>query len=200
MKLFEQIFGIKKLQREPKAGDLLVVEPFLDEEYFERSVVLMLEHNTQNGCVGLILNHCSDIKLNQLIHKEKCTAPIPLYMGGPIGHNQLLFIHTLGDRFKNSLPIGNSGLYLGGDTDEVIKYINSSDYDERCIKFFSGYCAWTAEQLRNEINEKTWVVTSPTDIMGMLSARDKSYWNEIVETLGEDYRIWSLCPPEASFN
>ena len=36
--------------------------------------------------------------------------------------------------------------------------------------------------------------------MGMLSARDKSYWNEIVETLGEDYRIWSLCPPEASFN
>ena len=50
----------------PQAGDLLISEPFLQDENFSRSVVLLCEHN-EEGSFGLVLNKPSILRLNEIV-------------------------------------------------------------------------------------------------------------------------------------
>ena len=50
----------------PAKGKLLVAEPFLGDPSFERSVVILTEHN-EDGSVGFILNRALDLTLDQLV-------------------------------------------------------------------------------------------------------------------------------------
>jgi putative transcriptional regulator len=43
---------------EPGPGDLLISEPYLPDPNFERTVVLICEHD-ENGTVGFVLNRGS---------------------------------------------------------------------------------------------------------------------------------------------
>ena len=199
MKLINDIFDIKQPQRDPQSGDLLVVEPFLSEVHFSRAVILLIDHNDTEGTVGLVLNHRSTLSLNSVLRNASCPSNIPLHIGGPVEHGRLLYLHTLGDRFRESVQLEN-GLYIGGNFNDVLEYLNSEEYDEQCIKFFAGYSGWTAGQLKKEIKEKTWVVTSLTHRTAAMTAQDDTYWQEIVKSLGEEYRSWLLCPQKPHFN
>lgn len=199
MKLINDIFDIKRPQRDPQSGDLLVVEPFLSEVHFRRAVILLVDHNDTEGTVGLVLNHRSNLSLNSVLRNASCPSNIPLHIGGPVEHGRLLYLHTLGNRFRESVQLEN-GLYIGGNFNDVLEYLNSEEYDEQCIKFFAGYSGWTAGQLKKEIEEKTWVVTSLANTGAAMTAHDDTYWQEIVKSLGEEYRSWLLCPQKPHFN
>lgn len=199
MKLINDIFDIKQPQRDPQSGDLLVVEPFLSEVHFRRAVILLVDHNDTEGTVGLVLNHRSNLSLNSVLRNASCPSNIPLHIGGPVEHGRLLYLHTLGNRFRESVQLEN-GLYIGGNFNDVLEYLNSEEYDEQCIKFFAGYSGWTAGQLKKEIEEKTWVVTSLANTGAAMTAHDDTYWQEIVKSLGEEYRSWLLCPQKPHFN
>ena len=199
MKLINDIFDIKQPQRDPQSGDLLVVEPFLSEVHFRRAVILLVDHNDTEGTVGLVLNHRSNLSLNSVLRNASCPNNIPLHIGGPVEHGRLLYLHTLGNRFRESVQLEN-GLYIGGNFNDVLEYLNSEEYDEQCIKFFAGYSGWTAGQLKKEIEEKTWVVTSLANTGAAMTAHDDTYWQEIVKSLGEEYRSWLLCPQKPHFN
>ena len=113
MELINDIFDIKQPQRAPKSGDLLVVEPFLTEAHFRRAVILLVDHNDSEGTVGLVLNRRSSISLNSVLRNASCPTHIPLHVGGPVEQGRLLYIHTLGDRFREAIPLEN-GLYISG--------------------------------------------------------------------------------------
>lgn len=199
MDSFEDIFATPAPQHTPRPGDILVVEPFLREVHFRRSVVLLIDHNAQEGSVGLVLNRRSKVTLNEVLRNASCPADIPLHIGGPVERGRLLYLHTLGDRLRDSVELEN-GLYIGGDFNDVLEYINSDAYDERCIKFFAGYSGWTAGQLVQEIADKSWAVTTLPCSEAAMTARDEEYWREIVSLLGEEYRAWLLCPSEPNLN
>jgi putative transcriptional regulator len=65
-----------------KAGNLLISEPFLQDENFMRSVVLLCEHN-EEGSFGLILNKPSILKLGELV-KELEFLDKDVFVGGPV--------------------------------------------------------------------------------------------------------------------
>lgn len=199
MKQINDIFDIKQPQRDPQSGDLLVVEPFLTEAHFRRSVILIVDHNDTEGTVGLVLNRRSNISLNSVLRNASCPTHIPLHVGGPVEHGRLLYIHTLGHLFRDSVALEN-GLFIGGNFTDVLQYINSEEYDERCIKFFAGYSGWSAGQLKREIEEKTWAVTNLDNTEAAMTAQDNTYWQEIVKTLGSEFRAWLLCPSEPHLN
>ena len=46
------------------AGNLLLAEPMLFDPNFQRSVVLVCEHNETNGTFGLVLNKKADVVLD----------------------------------------------------------------------------------------------------------------------------------------
>ena len=75
----------------PKAGDLLISEPFLQDENFVRSVVLLCEHS-EEGSLGLIINKPSILKLGELVEALDFLDK-DVFVGGPVEQNTLHFIY-----------------------------------------------------------------------------------------------------------
>ena len=51
----EELFQIKSNTLEVNPGDVLLSEPFLLDMYFSRAVVLIMDHNEEDGTCGIIL-------------------------------------------------------------------------------------------------------------------------------------------------
>ncbi|MEC8941830.1 MAG: YqgE/AlgH family protein, partial [Verrucomicrobiota bacterium] len=52
-------------------GQLLIADPTLREGIFPHSVILLTEHNAEEGAYGLILNHPSDHKVGEFLKDEE---------------------------------------------------------------------------------------------------------------------------------
>src|SRR5262249_34715794 len=76
------------MSRQSIAPGLLLALPQLRDPNFERSVVLMLEHN-ENGAFGLIVNHPSEMRLSELldgagIAVDDLARDATIWTGGPV--------------------------------------------------------------------------------------------------------------------
>lgn len=189
MKPVDEIADSNASRQIVRAGDLLVAEPFLTDAYFRRAVILLIDHNAAEGSVGLVLNKQSSIPLKRVLRNATCPEHISLHLGGPVEKGRLLYLHTLGERIAGSMALEH-GLYIGGRFEDVLQYINSSEYDERRIKFFAGYCGWTQGQLLGELAEGSWAVTALDDASMVMLSHDESSWYETVASLGSEYRKW----------
>ena len=104
----------------PKKGSVLISDPFLNDPYFGRSVIVLCEHN-KKGTFGFVLNNFLDIDL----HKIDSNFPninARIGFGGPVSKDSLFFIHSFGEKVKDSLKIQKE-LYYGGDFDAVCKIL-----------------------------------------------------------------------------
>ena len=54
----------------PLKGKLIIAEPFLGDKNFERSVVMLCEHNEQ-GSFGLVLNQQTNLRLDDVMENIK---------------------------------------------------------------------------------------------------------------------------------
>ncbi len=177
------------------AGDILVAEPFLDESYFCRSVISIIDHDDKDGTTGVVLNHAIDTPLADVLDGITLPHPITIYCGGPLGHDRLFFIHTLGDGIIPGARLYGNGLWIGGDFAAAVDYINQGYPVEGFIRFFIGYSGWTSGQLMREVHDDTWaVIPEPTASPDILQGEGDHYWHRAVRTLGEAYRAWQLLP------
>ena len=52
---------------QPSQGRLLISEPALRDFYFSKGVVLLIEHEPEEGSFGLIVNKPIHLKLNEVV-------------------------------------------------------------------------------------------------------------------------------------
>ena len=50
-------------------------------------------------------------------------------------------------------------IFWGGDFKTVVDVINDGRLNENDIRFFLGYSGWDANQLENELNSNSWILT-----------------------------------------
>ena len=87
----------------PTKGKLLVAEPsILSDSSFNRSVVLLTEHN-DNGSVGFIFNKPSPYSISDLI--PDIESPLKVYFGGPVSEDNLYFVHKTTSQLPSTFPI-----------------------------------------------------------------------------------------------
>lgn len=190
-----KILEIKPNNIKPSQGKVLISEPFTNDYYFKRSVVLLAEHN-EEGSYGMVFNKPLFINLNELI-KDFPKIDAPLYLGGPVKTDSLFYIHKFPE-ILNSIKI-NDELYWGGDIDNVKEYIAISKFNSDNVRFFVGYAGWSPRQLDEELKENSWVVTrTKTDLL--LNEPPTNIWNKIVLDLGADYAHWVNFPTNPSMN
>ncbi len=196
-KLFKVTAGV----RIPCCGGLLVAEPFLAEPCFKHGVISIIDYVSGNGATGVVMNKRTGYKLSDLLDHVDKGLDAPVFCGGPLGQDRLYFIHTLGERIIPGARLYGRGLYVGGDFNSVIAYVNSGYPTDGNVRFFIGYSGWTGRQLEQEINESTWaqapVPTAPEDL---LILDGDAYWHRAVRSLGEDYRSWQLLPSNPGLN
>lgn len=188
-------------KRDIKRGDLLMAEPLLKEQFFDRAVILVIDSAPDNSVMGLALNKETNIKLSDIMEGDESLACIPVYCGGPVDTNRLFMLHTLGDQLGKSLEICH-GLFIGGDIGTVVSYIEDGGAVEGKIRFILGYSGWSTDQLKEEIEKHVWAI-SASAIMNntqLLQGSDIIFWRDAVSLLGPKYRSWLLVPTDPTYN
>lgn len=178
-------------------GKLLVAQPFLNDGYFNRAVILLAEHNSY-GSMGFVMNKPMHLRLKDVLPMFPDLMH-PLYKGGPVADNQLFFIHRFGIEINNSMPVAASGWYWGGDFEDVVKLLRESKIGINDIRFFVGYSGWEAEQLSEELDGKSWFVVNP-DFELLMNEEPETAWGAELKRMGSNYAVLGDFPEDPSMN
>jgi putative transcriptional regulator len=179
----------------PEQGTLLISEPFLNDFYFGRSVVLLAEHNKE-GSFGLILNKPVDVRVNEAIKDFPSTSR--LFIGGPVKTDNLFVLHTLGDKIEESTKVMD-GIYWGGNIDIIKQMLIEKKIKDDEIRFFVGYAGWVEKQLMRELKEQAWVMAK-SDAYNLMHLDPEQMWKTFLRTLGKEYLEWLNYPIDPILN
>jgi putative transcriptional regulator len=195
MELDLNIFKIEYNKVAPKKGRILVSEPFLQDTYFKRSIVLLTEHSS-DGSVGFVLNKPLDVKVNEVMN-EFPSFKTTVSVGGPVSTNTIHYIHSLGNEIPNSVHVIDN-IYWGGDFTVVKELIREGKIATNQIRFFLGYSGWQAGQLESELEQNSWLVTEIKS--GSIMNHNNDLWKETLSQLGDKYKIWADFPENPGLN
>jgi putative transcriptional regulator len=180
----------------PSKGKILISEPFLQDNYFKRSIVLLTEH-TEEGTVGFVLNKPVNLRVDEVVSDFPKTDAM-VSIGGPVSTNTLHYIHTLGDIIPGSVKVIEN-VYWGGDFDVVKKLVESGNLNKENVRFFLGYSGWRANQLDDELAANAWVVAEidPQEIMVPMN---KLKWSATLKRMGKKFEMWTNFPENPQMN
>lgn len=184
----------------PGQGKLLIAEPFLRDDNFKRSVVLITAYENE-GVVGFVLNRPTDFNVGDLapdFSNDYGFNP-RLFQGGPVQNETLHFIHKLGDELEGSVQIGHN-LWWGGNAEQLSQKIKLNLVDEEDVRFFMGYSGWGIAQLEMEIEENTWIVTGNVEDLMFDNEADNEFWRKIMDNLGGNYKVVANYPEDVHWN
>jgi putative transcriptional regulator len=137
--------------KEIRVGSVIISKPFWQDESYKRSVILLLEHDS-NGSAGLILNKPSTLSINDAL--PELNILYPLYFGGPSEIKTVSYIHN-NPKLPEAIHIGNE-IFWGGDYDSLVDLVSEHKFDIRHIKFCAGFVHWIPGQLESEVSEDKW--------------------------------------------
>ncbi|QKZ15374.1 YqgE/AlgH family protein [Spirosoma sp. KUDC1026] len=176
-------------------GNLLIAEPFMGDNNFDRSVVLVCEHSDA-GTFGLVLNQPTDIHLGDVI--DEVQADLPLFIGGPVQQNTLHFIHRRPDLIDDSIRIAE-GLYWSGNFEQIKRAVNLGTLTERDARFFIGYSGWSEGQLADELLKKSWII-SQADASFLFDTPVDQFWRGVLKRMGGEYKSIAHYPVDPRLN
>lgn len=197
--LDSSIFKINHPTGPPSPGTLLVAEPFLKEDHFNHAVILLVEHTAGKPAMGLVLNKPTGYTMGEAIEGVDESVDLPIYCGGPMSCDRLFYLHSLPGEFEGSRHIAGD-LFIGGDFDQVKRYLNMGLPTRGRMRFFVGYSGWEPRQLETEIRDHVWAVApQPCDDAVLLEDGDP-FWYKIVRSMGEPYKNWLYHPLNPQYN
>lgn len=178
-------------------GKILIAEPsIIGDISFNRSIILLVEHGN-NGSIGFILNKPMNLNISDLI--PEIESNLKIYNGGPVQQDNLYFIHKLSDLIPESIMI-SEGLYWSGNFEYVLKLIKKGEINKNDIRFFLGYSGWDSNQLNDELNNNTWILSENSHNKNIITAVDEVFWKNKMLDLGGEYSLWSNAPEHPSHN
>jgi putative transcriptional regulator len=167
-------------------GHLLVASPSLIDPHFVRTVVLILEHNSTEGAVGVVLNRPSTVWVDGALPEWDSFAATPsvVFVGGPVGAGGAICL----GRKRGSIEL--DVLDLSREPD---------DQAPEQVRLFSGYAGWGPGQIEEEIAEGAWFVLSagPDDV---LSEDPEGLWGRVLRRQSGRVQIYATYPPALSLN
>lgn len=155
-----------------ESGSILLASPKLHGDEFHRTVIYLTSYD-EKGAAGLVLNRPMKIFLGQIFPEIK--QAIPVFWGGPVGNDTLLFLHNDPVQIPESIKIGDF-TYLGGDFSAIKNLLGAGKITSDDIRFFIGYSGWSPGQLEGEIQEKHWLVEYPD--FDPLSVQAENLWGQ----------------------
>lgn len=181
-----------------QAGSILLSEPFMWDENFRRTVILLCRHHSVEGTTGLILNKPVKIELEDILDNFPKGFGGRLFLGGPVGTDLVQMLHTMGHLIDGSQKVGE-GIYWGGDFNQLKKLIRQKEITNRHVRFYIGYSGWDAEQLQNELKENSWIISSSRHAY-IFNEDPDSLWKMILTDMGGLYQTMASYPENPNLN
>ena len=180
------------------AGRLLVATPLLAEETFSRTVVQLLQHDEEDGALGVVLNRPSRTPLSEVLPGWALLAPDPVtvFVGGPVQPSAAICL----GRLASPAPEDPSYVVVPG-----APWLGTIDLDLDAadpvqeVRVFAGYAGWSAGQLEDEVAEGAWWVCDalPNDCF---ASDPEQLWREVLRRQGMPLALVAQYPSDPALN
>jgi putative transcriptional regulator len=169
-------------------GQLLIATPSMSD-FFERSVVLVIEHNDE-GALGLVLNRPTEAPVAEVVDRLAGLAGPDdmVHVGGPVSPDSVIALGEF-ERHEEAarLVVGDLGL-IDPDVPEP---------DLRGLRVYAGYAGWGPGQLDGELEAEAWIV-EPAQADDPFAEGD--LWADALQRKGGAYALLSTMPADPSLN
>lgn len=160
------------------AGRLIVAAPLLTDPNFDRTVILLLEHDDDDGALGVVLNRPTDIPADEPVPGwgGLASAPGVVFAGGPVQAGAAIALGRLRPdvevREHETARAGVVVVDLGDDP---------ADAGPRLVelRLFAGYAGWSPGQLEDELAEGAWFVVD-ADPADPLTSDPSGLWRRVL--------------------
>ena len=142
----------------------LIATKKIRDSRFEKTVILMLEHDKE-GALGIVINKpIGKISLGSLIsqiddqsinRKELYDIKIPIYWGGPVDVNKILILHS--KDYKNETTKEYKNLSTSSDLITLVEIAEKKGPKKSLV--ILGLAAWNTGQLDGEIELEKWTLS-----------------------------------------
>ena len=180
---------MKSFEKISLAGNLLVAMPQMDDPRFERSVILMLNHQ-QDGAMGIIVNQqTDDLTLGAILINSDPNlnidqiADMPVYLGGPVDTMQGFILHTNEWSGEKTFTLPNSQLNLTQSLDILDDCARGKG--PKLMRIIMGYAGWSSGQLEDEIQKNLWLVI-PNALELIFNTEDDALYEAATKAIGID--------------
>ena len=173
-------------------GQLLIADPSLRDGIFNKSVILLAEHNSDDGAYGLILNQPTGQKVGDLLSSPEFEElrNIPIHLGGPVGQEHLTFAAFW---TKPNKAIKFAARISAADA------IKRSHQPGTLIRAFAGHSGWVPGQLESELQKHSWIPTLPTS--GLLASHhEQDLWADLLRGISPYHKILAEAPDDIYVN
>lgn len=174
------------------AGSLLVAHPGVLDPNFRQSVILLSAHSPENGGMGVVINHPLHKSMEDMDTKYALTplANIPIYLGGPTGHNAMLLV-AWEWLDQNSI----FKLHFGISEEQAMALLSGKAPVE--IRAFLGHTKWLSGQLEGELHYHTWFLSSVKNLLAVQD--DAKIWQTILTKIKPEL-LFLIDPEDPSLN
>lgn len=183
--------------KQPKAGSLLIADPFLKDPNFKRSVIFLCEHLPE-GSFGLVVNKQLNVTLGEVIDELEGNST-QIFFGGPVQLDTIHFLHQMPEVIPGGSKVGED-IFWGGDFQIVIQLIKKNKLDMQKIRFYLGYSGWEEGQLKNEMDEKASWLTVTANPSLIFHNKIQQIWGDALTFLGGEYIQMKNYPIDPQLN
>jgi putative transcriptional regulator len=173
-----------------------VAAPSLSDGYFDRTVIFMLEHNSE-GALGLVLNRESEEgPLDELSSWwDLCSAPQSVFSGGPVEPEALIGLGWLDESARE----GWSDIAVGVGTVDLSSPPREISTVFRGVRIFRGYAGWASGQLEGELIANAWIVVN-AEADDMFTRNVDTLWRRVLKRQGGRISWMANFPEDLSAN
>jgi putative transcriptional regulator len=187
----------------PRSGRLLVATPVLGDPNFRRTVVLIVEHEAEQGTLGVVLNRPTEIPVGQVLEPwtDLATSPSVVFSGGPVAPDSALALALVPGTDE---PVGWHPL----DGAPAMARLGLVDLDAppgllsdavTRLRVYAGYAGWGVGQLQAEIDEGAWYVL-PATPADPFDADPTRLWQAVLRRQGGELAYVATYPDDPSQN
>ncbi len=174
----------------------MVATPVLSDGIFDRSVVLVLEHDDE-GALGIVLNRPSKTELADPLPRwaRLAASPSVVFVGGPVSPDAAVCLARVSDESMEGwtpLVAGLGSLDLTADPDLAAAQVTE-------LRVYSGYSGWSSGQLEGEIGAGAWFVVDTHDGDPLCTDPD-SLWQRVLRRQRGSLALYAAFPPDPTAN
>lgn len=190
------------------AGRLLVATPALADPNFRRTVILLVEHEDEEGSLGVVLNRPSEVPVGSVLPPwaDLAGEPPVVFHGGPVALDSALCLASLREDQQpdKEEPLGWRSL----EGSPAVDRLGLVDLDAppevlaaelSALRVFAGYAGWGEGQLEKEIHEGAWYLVEP-EPGDPFVPEPQRLWRDVLRRQGGDLALVSTFPEDPTLN
>ena len=182
-------------------GRLLVATPRLADPNFERTVVLLLDHD-DSGTLGVVLNRPSPVPVGDVLQDWEglVAGPDVLFHGGPVGTDSALAVASIPvGKDPADDPVGFRRLFDDTGIVDLDTPTELLDHAIARLRIFAGYAGWGVGQLEAEVEEGSWYVL-PMEPGDAFAGDPSGLWARVLRRQPGDLAWVSTRPSDPTMN